>query len=368
VDKHISFIQLAIRTAEKARGMCSPNPFVGAVIVKQDAVIATGYTQRYGSDHAEVQALSKAGEAARGADMYVTLEPCSHYGKTPPCASAIIKAGIRRVFIGITDPNPLVSGKGIKMLADAGIEVRSGFMEAEITRQLEYYLCYIQKNRPFVSLKTALSLDGKYAAEDGSSRWISNEASRLYTHRLRSEHDVILTGIKTITIDNPMLNVRLKGRHKQPLRVVLDPALQMPLESNFAASMSEYPSLLYCDSKLLSSSRAVKLLEMGASLHGLPIIKGHFDLLEVLHHLASLKLYSVLLETGSGIAESFLKAGLVDKCLFFYGAKIIGGSNSPLPNLGISNIASAIILRDIKIKRFNDNFMLSGYPGNTIST
>ncbi len=365
MDKHLAYMQLAIRMAEKARGKCSPNPFVGAVIVKQDVVISTGWTQSYGSDHAEVQALSKAGNAAKGADMYVTLEPCSHYGKTPPCALAIIKAGIKRVFVGITDPNPLVSGKGIQVLTDAGIEVNSGFMAAEITRQLEYYLCYIQQLRPFVTLKTALSLDGKYAAEDGSSRWISNEAARLHTHHLRSENDVILTGIKTILIDNPLLNVRIKGNHKQPLRVVLDPKLQMPVESNFALSMNEYPSLLFCDAELLNSNQAVKLRQMGASLHGLHLVEGHFSLPEVLQHLASQKLYSVLLETGSGIAESFLKAGLVNKCLFFYGAKILGGSKSPLPNLGISNIANAITLQDIKIKRFKDNFLLSGYPNYT---
>jgi diaminohydroxyphosphoribosylaminopyrimidine deaminase/5-amino-6-(5-phosphoribosylamino)uracil reductase len=355
-------MQHAMRTAEKAKGKCSPNPFVGAIIVKHDKVIAKGWTQSYGFDHAEVHALKKADKAAKGADMYVTLEPCSHFGKTPPCANAIIKAGIKRVFIGITDPNPLVAGKGIQMLKDAGIEVQTGFLAAKITRQLEYFLCYIEQHRPFVTLKTALSLDGKYAAEDGSSRWISNEASRLYTHRLRSEHEVILTGINTILIDDPLMTVRLSGQHKQPLRVVLDPLMQLPPQSKFAASMAAYPSLLFCDQQQLCSPHAARLKALGAQITGLDLYDGLFSLPDVLLHLSQLKLYSVLLESGSILAESFLKAKLVDKCLFFYGAKLLGGTKSPLSQLGISNIKDAINLQDIQIKRFGDNFMLSGYP------
>jgi diaminohydroxyphosphoribosylaminopyrimidine deaminase/5-amino-6-(5-phosphoribosylamino)uracil reductase len=168
----------AIQCAEKARGTCSPNPFVGAVIVKDDKIISCGWTQHYGGDHAEIQALKKAGNEAKGAEIYVTLEPCAHYGKTPPCAEALIKAGISKAFIGITDPNPLVSSKGIKMLEKAGITVELGFMQEEVSRQLEYFLCRINKQRPFVIWKTAMSLDGRVAANDGSSRWITGEQSR----------------------------------------------------------------------------------------------------------------------------------------------------------------------------------------------
>ncbi|GAB1468737.1 bifunctional diaminohydroxyphosphoribosylaminopyrimidine deaminase/5-amino-6-(5-phosphoribosylamino)uracil reductase RibD [Candidatus Cloacimonadota bacterium] len=362
MDKHLLYMRKAIQAAEKARGKCSPNPFVGAVIVKHDKIVATGWTQSFGSDHAEVQALKKAGDEARNADMYVTLEPCSHYGKTPPCALAIIASGIKRVFIGITDPNPLVAGKGIKLLKDAGIEVQSGLLEAKIRRQLEYHLCYTTLHRPFVTLKTALSLDGKYAAEDGSSRWISNEAARLYTHKLRSQNDVILTGIQTILIDNPLLNVRLKVKHKQPLRVVLDTKLLLPLDSAFATTIPDYPSLIFCDAQLVDSPKAIRLKEMGAIVKGLALHDGHFDLLEVLQQLASLGYYSVLIESGSGLAESFLKAHLVDKCLFFYGAKIVGGSKSPLNKLGKTNINAAIELTDIQLTRLGDNFLISGYP------
>lgn len=352
----------AILAAERARGKCSPNPFVGAVIVKDDVIITKGWTQRYGSDHAEVHALKQAGVKALGADMYVTLEPCSHYGKTPPCAKAIIAAGIKRVFVGITDPNPLVAGKGISMLEEAGIEVQTGFYEAEIKRQLEYYLCYMQQGRAFVTLKTALSLDGKYAAQDGSARWISNEKARLYTHKLRSQHDVILVGIKTALTDNPMLNVRLPGHPKQPLRVILDPTLKLPESSNIASSMHEFPSMILCSKEMESSTRADLLRNLGGRVVGLPLSNGHFNLLDVLQFLASLKLYSVLIESGSGLSETFLQAKLVDKMLFFYGAKILGGTNSPLPNLGLANINHAIELSHIQCKKLGDNMLISGYP------
>ncbi len=355
-------LKLAIRTAEKARGKCSPNPFVGAVVVRNGMVLASGFTQAYGFDHAEVQALKQAGKKAKGADMFVTLEPCSHYGKTPPCASAIIAAGIKRVFVGIPDPNPLVSGKGIAMLQKAGIEVQCGFLETEIRNQLEYYLCYMQKQRPFVTLKTALSLDGKFAAEDGSSRWITNEASRRYVHKLRSWHEVVLTGIKTILIDDPLLNVRLAKESKQPLRAVLDPNLAIPMHSKFVATASIFPSLVFCTNELMGTPKARLLREIGVELCGLELCDGLFDLWDVLMAIHRRKLYSILLESGSGVAESFLKAGLVDKCLLFYGNMLLGGSNSPLDGLGIESIDRAIKLSNLKLKNFGDTILLSGYP------
>jgi len=357
-----TYLKLAIRTAEKARGKCSPNPFVGAVIVKKDIVIATGYTQAYGSDHAEVNALKQAGKKAKGADMFVTLEPCSHYGKTPPCALAIIKAGIKRVFVGIIDPNPLVPGKGIAMMQEAGIEVQYGFLEDEIRSQLEFYLCYTQKQRPFITQKTALSWDGKYAAEDGNSRWITNESSRRYVHKLRSWHEVVLTGIKTILVDDPLLNVRLPGNTKQPVRAVLDPNLDIPMQSKFVATASIFPSLVFCSNKLLGTAKARLLSEIGVELCGLELIEELFDLRDVLSEIYRRKLYSVLLETGSGVAESFLKAGLVDKCLFFFGPLLIGGSKSTLSGLGIESIDKAITIKDFNLKKFGNTIMLSGYP------
>ena len=356
------FLKLAIQTAEKARGNCSPNPFVGAVVVKQNRVISTGWTQPYGFDHAEVQALKKAGAKARDADLYVSLEPCSHFGKTPPCALAIIKAKIKRVFIGIIDPNPLVAGKGIKMLHEAGIEVHWGFHNELIERQLEYYLCYIRKQRPFVTLKTALTLDGKYAANDGSSRWITGEKARKYVHKLRSQHEVVLTGVSTILTDDPLLNVRLPGKPKQPLRAVLDPELQTPIEAKLAQSASEYATLIFCGEKKLDTDKAATLKAKGVQLCGLPVQDGLFNIQQVLAEIAGRKLYSVLLETGSGVAESFIKAGLVDKYLIFFGTLLLGGANSPYPNLGFANISQALALHQLRIKRWADDIMISAYP------
>ncbi len=355
-------MQLAMQDAEKARGKCSPNPFVGAVIVKNNLVIAKGHTMEYGGDHAEAQALKKAGAKAAGADMYVTLEPCSHYGKTPPCAWAIINSGIKRVYVGIVDPNPLVAGKGIQMLKEAGIEVNVGILADKITMQLEYFLTFITQGRPFVILKTALSLDGKFAASDGSSRWISNEKSRRYTHKLRSTIDVILTGISTIITDNPMLNARTSAKANQPLRTVLDVNLDFPLESAFALSMNKYPSLVFCSEKLSNSQKAEQIREMGALVFGLPAYGGLFQIADVLQYLGSLGKYSLLLESGSGVAESFLREKMVDKCLFIYSPKLIGGTNSPLPSLGLQSIIDAVSLDNIEVKRFDDDVMISGYP------
>jgi len=365
MDNYIrKYLRLAIITANKAKGKCSPNPAVGAVIVKNSKLLATGWTQPYGFDHAEVQALQKAGKAARGADIFVTLEPCSHYGKTPPCALAIIKAGIKRVFIGISDPNPLVSGKGIKLLKEAGIEVQSGFMAELINRQLESYLCYINLQRPFVTLKTALSLDGKFAAEDGSSRWITGEKARRYVHNLRSEQDVVLTGIKTVLIDDPLLNVRLPGKPRQPLRAVLDSRLGIPLGSKIVQTAGEFPTLVFCAENLLASEKAGILMEHNVQLCGLPLQQGKFAPTEILHELYLRQLSSVLLETGSGVAEAFIKAGLVDKYLWFYGSQLVGGTNSPLPHLGLGTINNAIKLQLHKIQKLDQDILVTAYPAS----
>jgi len=358
----LQYMRLAIQTAEKARGKCSPNPFVGAVIVNQDKIVSTGWTQSYGSDHAEVQALKKAGKAAKNADLFVTLEPCSHYGKTPPCAIAIINAGIKKVFIGIEDPNPLVAGKGINMLKAAGIEVQSGIFAEKVSRQLEEYLCYITKQRPFVTLKTALSLDGKFSAMDGSSRWITGEKARAYVHRLRSEQDVILTGIKTVLVDDPLLNVRLPGKPKQPLRAVLDPLLQIPLSSKLVQSASLSPVLVFCSDTAPDHEKALELAKAGVQLSYLPLQNGFFEPAAVLEELYIRKYYSVLLETGSLLAESFLHAALIDKFKLFFGPLILGGYNSPFPALGLTNMANAIKLKEITLRRFKDDIMVTAYP------
>jgi len=356
------YMQLAIKVAENGRGKCSPNPFVGSVIVKNNQVISEGWTLEYGSDHSEIQALKKAGKRAKGATLFVTLEPCSHYGKTPPCTKAIIAAGIKEVYIGIYDPNPLVKGKGIAMLKEAGIDVHYGFWEDKIRTQLEYYLCFIQKERPFVTWKTALTLDGKYAAEDGTARWITGKKAREYAHKLRSENDVVLTGIKTILIDDPALNVRLPGNYKQPLRVVLDPFLKIPVLSSFVSIAAKFPGMVITSTANLQTDKVNLLKQKGVKIETLKTQDGHFNLHEVLNLLYNMNYYSVLLETGSGIAEAFLKEELIDKIIFLYGAKILGGTKSPLPALGIESIYKALYMWKTSCRKMENDIVVTAYP------
>ena len=357
-----NFMKEAIRLAENARGTCSPNPFVGAVIVKNGKIIAGGWTQKYGKDHAEIQALKKAGKSARDADLYVTLEPCAHYGKTPPCTDAIIKSGIKRVFIGIQDPNPLVNGKGRQKLLEAGIEVTSGIMQEEISRQLEYYLCRIQKGRPFILWKAALSLDGKYAAQDGSSRWITGESSRKMVHKLREEADVILTGIGTVLKDDPMLNVRLPKTIKQPLRAILDPYLEIPLNSQIVRSLPEYKTAIFCARGRDNSPHAEALVSLGANLYPVTAKGRTLCLKEVLGILHQQGFYLVLLECGSQLASSFFSERLVDKSYIFYAPKILGGNKAILTELDLPDLNSSIHLKDITLKKTGEDWLVIGYP------
>ncbi len=375
------YMKRAIRAAEKARGTCAPNPFVGAVLVKNGKILAEGWTQAYGGDHAEIQALIKAGPQARGADLYVTLEPCSHFGKTPPCTQAIIKAGVKRVFFGISDPNPLVNGQGEKQLIETEIEVCKGFCAEEISRQLEYYICRVLKGRPFVIWKAALSLDGKYAAQDGSARWISGEKSRLEAHKLREEADVVLTGLGTVLSDDPQLNVRLPKPKKQPLRAVLDPKLSIPFETQLVVTAREFPTLLFCARGRENSAKAIDLNNRGVEIVPVTALPTNplprpellfrpersdlgniLNLREVLGVLHQRGCYCVLLECGSQLASAFFSAKLVDKCVLFYGPKLLGGGKAILRELPLPDIDAAIPLRDSRWRVCGEDLMLTGYP------
>lgn len=361
-NDHYAFMRLAMKAAEKARGTCSPNPFVGAVLVNKGKVIATGWTQPYGGDHAEVQALMKAGSEATGSDLYVTLEPCSHYGKTPPCTLSIISAGVSRVFYGITDPNPLVNGNGCRQLEEAGIEVRSGVCASDIERQLEYYLCRINNKRPFVTWKAALSLDGKYAANDGSSQWISGVSSRKLAHQLRQESDVVLTGIGTVLCDDPMLNVRLPRVKKHPLRAILDARLQLPLESKLCKTGDAFPTAVFCDKESDRSEKASLLRDGGINVVPVSTMGDKLDLSEILNYLHNQGKYSVLLECGSALAASFWEKRLIDKAHIFYGAMILGGNKAILGDLELTSISDAIGLRIAKCRQVGQDVHIVAYP------
>ncbi|MFO7660392.1 MAG: bifunctional diaminohydroxyphosphoribosylaminopyrimidine deaminase/5-amino-6-(5-phosphoribosylamino)uracil reductase RibD, partial [Candidatus Cloacimonadaceae bacterium] len=337
-----SFMQRAIALAEQARGNCSPNPNVGAVIVKNDQIIGEGWTQACGCDHAEVQAIRNCRESCQDAEMFVTLEPCSHFGKTPPCAKAIIASGIKAVYIGIQDPNFLVAGKGIQMLKAAGIKVETGLCNAEISRQLETHITYSTKFRPFVTLKTAVSLDGRIAAPDGTSRWISCEQSRLKTHELRRAADAVLTGIGTIRKDNPLLNVRLENPFRQPLRVILDARYNFPLDSQIAQTAGEYPTLIFTGSRYANPAREEQLEDVGIEVCRIYASHNNLHLPTILNELYKRKITSVLVEAGNLVNTSFLQAGLVDKLVMFIAPKLLGGPHLAWDNIGIDNISQAL--------------------------
>lgn len=358
MDKY--YLKVAMRNAEKSRGKCSPNPFIGATIVKDGKIVGEGNTQPYGQDHAEIVALKEAQEQARYATLYVTMEPCCHYGKTPPCTDAIIKAGIKRVVVGILDPNPDVSGKGVQTLKDAGIEVSVGYIEEEIQEQLEYYLCCINKKRPFVIWKTALTLDGRYAASDGSSKWISNASSRKFVHRIRSQVDVVLAGVNSVNMDDAMLNARGFKNINQPLRVVLDPNLQINMQSALVKSANDFPTLIMYHSG--DSETMLRLKDMGVELQQ---VEGEGDTLNldaVLEAIYQRNLNSILLETGNKLSESFWQHNLIDKCYIFYGNKILGGDKCSLRNIDRGGINKAVELSKIRFRRLGDNVMVVGYP------
>ncbi len=356
-------MKAAVKAAENARGKCSPNPYVGALVVRNGSILATGWTQQYGSDHAEVNALKKIDFQATNAEMYVTLEPCAHHGKTPPCTQSIISSGIKRVFIGITDPNPLVAGKGIQQLQDAGIEVQYGFMQEVIAAQLESYLVYITQRRPFVLWKTALSLDGKFRAEDGSSRWITNSLSRRYVHRLRSEADVVLTGVNTVINDDPQLNVRLgtKAYFRDPARAILDPALHIPLDSKIVATLSQQKTYIFHTSEA-DPARQELLSLFGAELITVECREHELDLRAVLGELYQRKYTLVMLECGDILSSAFWRQQLIDKCILFYGNVILGGKQSMLGCLELPAIRDALTIDRIKARKLRGNIMISGYP------
>ncbi|HPS38315.1 MAG TPA: bifunctional diaminohydroxyphosphoribosylaminopyrimidine deaminase/5-amino-6-(5-phosphoribosylamino)uracil reductase RibD [Candidatus Cloacimonadota bacterium] len=355
------WMKRAIRNAEKARGTCSPNPFVGAVIVKAGKVIADGWTQSYGSDHAEIHALKRAKGSVRGAEIYVTLEPCSHYGKTPPCAKALVEAGISKVYIGLIDPNPLVSGKGIRILEKAGIKVETGFFQNEIARQLEYFLCRMIRNRPFVIWKMALSLDGRFTAEDGSSKWITGELARASTHRLRSRVDVILTGLGTVKADDPALNCRIGKNPRQPVRAVIDPHLEIDPKAQLIRTAAQQPTLVFCAEGSYEQSKALILQNLKAEIIPLAMPDKYIDPVLILKVLHERGCYSVMLEAGSELCSIFLKHDLIDKVMWYYGSMILGGKHSILNGFAVPDIDHAITLSDISSKKIGEDILISGY-------
>lgn len=349
------YIRRALRLAGKARGLTSPNPMVGAIVVKNGRIISEDYHKRPGALHAEALALEKAGDKARGATLYVSLEPCCHTKKrTPPCTKAIINAGIKRVIIAMKDPNPKVSGSGIAELQKAGIEVVSGVLEDKAKRLNEAYIKYITTGRPFVILKTAMTLDGKIATPEGQSKWITGEKARAIVHRLRRSVDAVMTAIGTVKADNPKLTARIKNG-KNPIRIVIDPKLEVPSDANVLRTPPETIIVTAVDN--------LKADDVEKSGIKMVFYKDKLDLNRLMEKLGQMEITSVLLEGGSSLNAHALEDGIVDKIMFFIAPIIIGGRES-FPAIGgktYKKLEEAYRVRDISVKQVGDDFLIEGY-------
>lgn len=359
------YMRLAMQLAGNAIGRTSPNPLVGAVIVKDNRVVGCGWHRKAGTPHAEVHALNQAGELAQGADVYVTLEPCAHYGKTPPCAKALVEAKVKNVYGGLLDVNPKVAGKGFKILEDAGIHVEYGFLQDELRKQNEVFFKWIEHKKPFVVLKAAMTLDGKIATATGQSKWITNETSRAYGYKLRDIYDGIMVGINTVIEDNPMLTSRVDGG-KNPIRIVVDSSLKIDINANVVQDKSAKTIIATTD-----KANKDKILKLQAQdVDVIVVDKDENDkvdiekLLDILgqQNIGQQNICSILVEGGATLSGSFVAKKLVDKVYFFIAPKIVGGkeAKTPVAGTGILNLQEALALKDIQIEKLEEDILIIG--------
>lgn len=354
------YMRLAMQLAGNAIGRTSPNPLVGAVIVKDNRVVGCGWHRKAGTPHAEVHALNQAGELAQGADVYVTLEPCAHYGKTPPCAKALVEAKVKNVYGGLLDVNPKVVGKGFKILEDAGIHVEYGFLQDELRKQNEVFFKWIEHKKPFVVLKAAMTLDGKIATATGQSKWITNETSRAYGYKLRDIYDGIMVGINTVIEDNPMLTARVDGG-KNPIRIVVDSSLKIDINANVVQDKSAKTIIATTD-----KADKDKILKLQAQDVDVIVVdkdkNDKVDIEKLLDILGQQNICSILVEGGATLSGSFVAKKLVDKVYFFIAPKIVGGkeAKTPVAGTGILNLQEALALKDIQIEKLEEDILIIG--------
>lgn len=355
------YMREALRIARYAEGRTSPNPLVGAVIVRDGRIIAEGWHRKAGTPHAEIHALRMAGDLARGATLYVTLEPCSHYGRTGPCAKAVAEAGIARVVVAMQDPNPKVAGRGMEMLRAAGVEVCCGVLAAEAARLNEVFLHWITTGLPFVALKTAMTLDGKIATHTGDSQWITGEASRLRVHELRDRYDAILVGIGTVLHDDPSLTTRLPDRQgKHPLRIVLDSMARTPRTAKLLTDGAA-PTLIAVTARA-PQERVAALRQAGAEV----LVCGEgprVDAQALLKALGEREISSVFVEGGGRVNASLLAAGFVDKVYAFVAPKLVGGRDAltPVEGTGAERLSDAVTLTGFAAETVGEDVLLTGY-------
>ena len=355
-----NYMLQAIQLAKQGEGWTNPNPMVGAVIVKNGRIIGKGYHKKCGELHAERNAIASLTESAEGATIYVTLEPCCHYGKTPPCTEAIIEQKIKRVVIGSRDPNPKVSGKGIKMLQEAGIEVIEDFMREECDRLNPVFFHYITTKTPYVVMKYAMTLDGKIATKTGASKWITGEAARAEVQHMRHRYMGIMAGIGTVLADDPMLNVRVEG-WKSPIRILCDSGLRIPLDGQIVKSAGKYRTIVaYADSENTEAKRK-RLHEMGVETICCPDENNQVDLKKLMKYLGEEGIDSILLEGGGTLNDSALRAGIVQEVQAFIAPKLFGGMNSktPVEGIGVRFPSEAVKLKCTDICQIGEDIRIT---------
>ena len=354
----------ALELAEKGKGAVSPNPMVGAVVVKNGRIISGAYHARVGSLHAEALALRKAGKKAEGAALYVNLEPCAHIGRTPPCTDAIIKARIKKVFCSMVDPNPLNNTRGIEILQRNNIKVSAGLLQNQAQKLNEVFIKYVTKKMPFVTLKMAESLDGKIATRKKDSKWITSWASRDYVHRLRSEVDAMLVGVNAILEDDPLLTSRTE---RSPIKVILDPVLKIPERARIFSKKSPALNIIAILQKSLQNKTVVekfkRLSKRGVLVISCPGKNGRIDLRQFLKELAGLEIAHLLVEGGGDTAAGFIEGRLVDRVLFFIAPKIIGGRNAitSVEGQGVDKVKKAFTLKDVEVEKIGEDVLIKGY-------
>ncbi len=354
-------MKLALENAEKGRGKVNPNPMVGAVIVKNKEIIGIGYHEFFGKNHAEVNAFKNATKDVEEGTMYVTLEPCYHYGKTPPCADKIIEKGIKRVVIGSLDPNPLVAGKGVKRLKSAGINVKVGVLEQECIKLNEVFMKYIKTKKPFVILKCAMSLDGKICTKDGESKWITGEEAREHVHKTRNFISGIMVGVETVIKDNPRLTSRIDDG-KSTVRVVVDSILRVPLNSNILTDKFKNKTII-ATTEYADKERIRNIERLGVKVLVIESKKKRVNLNTLMCILGEMNIDSILLEGGGTLNFSALKEGIVDKIQIYIAPKIIGGTlaKTPVEGDGIDKLKDAFNIKDIKMTSLGNDIFVEGY-------
>lgn len=359
------YMQKAIALAKKGCGYTAPNPMVGAVIVKNEKIIGQGWHEKYGGLHAERNALAACTENPKDATMYVTLEPCCHHGKQPPCVNAIIEAGIHRVVIGSNDPNPLVNGEGIRILRANGIEVTTGVRKEECDRLNEIFFYYVQKKMPFVTMKYAMTMDGKIATTTGLSKWITGEIARRHVHETRNQYSAIMAGVGTILADDPQLTCRMDGG-KNPIRIVCDTSLRTPLTAQIVVTAKQVPTILA--TSCTDKEKWAAYEKKGCEILYIDTKNGHIDLWQLMQKLGEKQIDSILLEGGGTLNYSALESGIVQKVQAYIAPKIFGGAGAktPVGGCGILNPTDAVQLKNSKILQLGEDFLIESEVCNDV--